>query len=211
MASRRSRFCIYSHHNSALFASSPSALRSEINSKSASAKRYVPCVSIFENLKFQPRLFHVYFLDNIWSSEIDFIVRRHDRLVILSFINSSPYQNDTNTANMNGHETTRFDDSIESMDYDLNPFETHESLQSKSPTENIVAPTVFDSAPIQLSTLSDEYDYYMREIGTTIKETTTLPPTTSTAIITTLRTTLPTTITSERKKLIINLYLLIYG
>lgn len=118
------------------------------------------------------------FLDNIWKSEIDFILNRNDRLVILSFINTSPYQNDTN-----GSEN-RFDNSVESLDYDLNPFETHESLQS--PTEGVHS-TLTGSSSIRISTFADEDD----EEDYDLMETTTLR--TSTVHSTTTRRFIPTT------------------
>lgn len=118
-------------------------------------------------------------------------MNRNDRLVILSFINTSPFQNDTN----------RFDNSVESLDYDLNPFETHESLQSpNTPTENFHS-TLTGSSPIQISSFSDDDDdYFMTE--TTTQRTTTTYRTTSTSsttqsTTTTERTTLPTPTTTE--------------
>lgn len=143
-------------------------------------------------------------LDNIWKSEIDFILNRNDRLVILSFINTAPYQNDTNASE------NRFDNSVESLDYDLNPFETHESLQSyNTPTEHFQ----ISSSPIQISTFPEEdEDYDLIETTTlrtsTLRITTTTPfipattPSTTTesstvAQIFTEATTLPTTTTEK--------------
>lgn len=142
------------------------------------------------------------FLDNIWKSEIDFIANRNDRLVILSFINTAPYQNDTNASE------NHFDNSVEALDYDLNPFETHESLQSpNTPTENFQS-TLTGSSPIQISTFDEDEDYDMLETTTlrtsthrststarvviTSTSTTEMPETTL-PTTTTVRTTLPTT------------------
>lgn len=154
-------------------------------------------------------LFHCFasicfiFLDNIWKSEIDFIINRNDRLVILSFINTSPYQNDSNS------NDNRFDNSVESLDYDLNPFETHESLQSyNTPTENLHS-TLTGSSSIQISTFPEEEDYDLHEettlrtstyritTSTTQLTTTITQPSTTTKIV--KETTLPTTITSTLK------------
>lgn len=38
----------------------------------------------------------VYFTEQIWRTELDFLVVHKDRLVVLSFMTSSPYQNDSN-------------------------------------------------------------------------------------------------------------------
>ena len=139
------------------------------------------------------------FLDNIWKSEIDFIVNRNDRLVILSFINSSPYQNDT-IKNARDRENHEFDDEIiESLDYDLDPFETHESMQSQvntpSPTENIVAPTIFDSAPIQFSsTFTENFDYFIPDLMSTAQSSSSV----GTIPSSTIKSTLPTTTTTMR-------------
>lgn len=129
--------------------------------------------------------------------------------MILSFINTSPYQNDSN-----GNEN-RFDNSVEALDYDLNPFETHESLQSYStPTENI-HPTLTGSSSIQISTFSeDDEDYDLLDATTTSRTSTfrststTTTTTQSTTVFTTqssstpatvqtVRTTLPTTTTAK--------------
>ena len=136
------------------------------------------------------------FLDNIWKSEIDFIINRNDRLVILSFINTSPYQNDTTPTE------NHFDNSVESLDYDLNPFETHESLHAQNtPTENFHS-TLTGSSPIQISSFSDDdEDYFMTETTTQRSTTKTYRTTTSTSTTTqststvqqTERTTLPIT------------------
>lgn len=121
--------------------------------------------------------------------------------MILSFINTSPYQNDTNSSE------NRFDNSVESLDYDLNPFETHESLQSyNTPTENIHS-TLTGSSPIQISTFSeDDEDYdlldattprtstYRSTSTTTVQSTTTMVYTTP-STVQTVRTTLPMTTT----------------
>ena len=63
-----------------------------------------------------------------------------------------------------------------------------------APTENIVAPTVFDSVPIQISTFADDYDFELPDID----EASTLPPSTTTTLrSTTVKTsTIPPT-TSE--------------
>lgn len=117
---------------------------------------------------------------------------------------------------MKSYESHQFDDDlIESLDYDLDPFETHENLQSHlntpSPTESIIAPTIFDSAPIQFSTYSDEFDYFMPREFSTIQSSTstvssTVPPTTTSTTTesttiktsTTLRTTEEPTTTTIR-------------
>ncbi|CRK92475.1 CLUMA_CG006047, isoform A [Clunio marinus] len=136
--------------------------------------------------------------DNIWKSEIDFILNRSDRLVILSFINTSPYQNDTISI-----ENRYDDDLIESLDYDLNPFETHESLQSFSaPTEGFQSTLTGSSSSIQISTFGEEdEDYDMLEtttLRTTTQRRTTLPTTTTST--TQFTTTTPrTTSTTVRK------------
>jgi hypothetical protein len=162
-------------------------------------------------------------LDNIWKSEIDFIVNRNDRLVILSFINTAPYQNDTVAIE------NRFDNSVESLDYDLNPFETHESYQSeRTPTETFQATlNAAGSSSIQISTFPEEdEDYDMVEITTlrtssTLRSTSTTPLTSttqsttpvqiftekatlSTTIMTTVKTTLPTTTTTQRQVVLTN-------
>lgn len=146
------------------------------------------------------------FVDNIWKSEVDFILNRNDRLVILSFINTSPYQNDTNSSE------NRFDNSVETLDYDLNPFETHESLQSyNTPTENIHQ-TLTGTSPIQISTFSeDDEDYDLLDATTTTPRTstyrststttTTQSTTSSSATVQTVRTTLPTTTTTLKTTL----------
>lgn len=65
-----------------------------------------------------------------------------------------------------------------------------------APTENIVAPTVFDSVPIQISTFADDYDFELPDIDATM-EARTLPPTTTTTMrSTTIKSTIPPT-TSE--------------
>lgn len=118
--------------------------------------------------------------------------------MILSFINTAPYQNDTNVSE------NRFDNSVESLDYDLNPFETHESLQSaRTPTENFQATLNLNAgSPIQISTFPEEdEDYDLPEVTTvrtssTFRSTTTTPLTTqstSTVQIFTEAPTLPTT------------------
>lgn len=134
------------------------------------------------------------FLDNIWKSEIDFIINRNDRLVILSFINTSPYQNDTTSTE------NRFDNSVESLDYDLNPFETHESLHShNTPTENFHS-TLTGSSPIQISSFSDDDDdYFMTETTTQRTTTSTYRSSTTTQSASTFQTeqtSLPTTPTT---------------
>lgn len=134
--------------------------------------------------------------------------------MILSFINTSPYQNDTNSSE------NRFDNSVESLDYDLNPFETHESLKSyNTPTDNLHS-TLTGSASIQISTFPEEEEDYDLPEETTLRTTTyrstirttqlastttqsttpksTVPPRTAqtteqTTLPTTLKTTLPTT------------------
>lgn len=126
-------------------------------------------------------------------------MNRNDRLVILSFINTSPYQNDTaTTAHENKYEDDDDDDLFESLDYD--PYKTHESLKSyNTPTETYL-PTLLDSVPIRISTYADDYD--MVELP---EEFTTTPVTSTTRKITTTSTTteLPittteTTTTTER-------------
>lgn len=136
--------------------------------------------------------------------------------MILSFINTAPYQNDTNT------RENRFDNSVESLDYDLNPFETHESLQSaRTPTENFQA----GSSSVQISTFPEEdEDYDMPETTTmrtssTFRSTTLLtsttqststiqiftePTTLPTTVTTTVKTTLPTTTTTQRQQVLTN-------
>lgn len=115
--------------------------------------------------------------------------------MILSFINTSPYQNDTSPTE------NHFDNSVESLDYDLNPFETHESLQSyNSPTENLHS-TFTGSSPIQISSFSedDDEDYFLTETTTQRSTTTYRAVITSTSTQTsttpTEQTTLPTTTT----------------
>lgn len=165
------------------------------------------------------------FVDNIWKSEIDFILNRNDRLVILSFINTAPYQNDTNSGE--GH----FDNSVESLDYDLNPFETHESLQSyNTPTEHFQPTMTGGTSPIQISTFPEEDEDYdlietttlrtttIRSTSTTpfvpttqststvtqiFTEPTTLPTTTTTTVKTTLPTTTTTTTTTTQRTLLL--------
>lgn len=134
-----------------------------------------------------------FILDNIWKSEVDFLLNRNDRLVILSFINTSPYQNDSNT---NGN---RFDNSVESLDYDLNPFETHESLQShNTPTEHFQS-TLTGSSPIQISTFPEEDEDYDLLETTTTQRTSTVRSTTTTPLIpTTITTTTPMTTTTTQ-------------
>ena len=136
-------------------------------------------------------------------------MKRNDRLVILSFINTAPYQNDSN---LHGN---RFDDGIESLDYDLDPFETHESLQSAHPPSanlNFNVPTTYYGSPsstsIQISTFSDfEEDWPPTTIptripkpSTTVKMTTTterpITSTTERLTTTTERTTTTTTTTT---------------
>lgn len=88
-------------------------------------------------------------------------------MVILSFINSSPYQNDTPT------NENRFDNSVEALDYDLNPFETHESLQAyNTPMENSPPTTLTGSSTIQISTFPEEDEDY--DLNEDFLETTTL-------------------------------------
>lgn len=146
-----------------------------------------------------------FILDNIWKSEIDFIINRNDRLVILSFINTSPYQNDSNTSE------NRFDNSVESLDYDLNPYETHESLQSyNTPTENLHSTlTGSSSSSIQISTFPEEDDYDFPEEETTLRTTTRRSTTSTTQLastttqssttLQTVQTTLPTITTTTLK------------
>lgn len=123
-------------------------------------------------------------------------MKRNDRLVILSFINTAPYQNDSNL-----HEN-RFDDGIESLDYDLDPFETHESLQSAHPSSanlNFNVPTTYYGSPsstsIQISKFPDfEEDWPPTTIPTKIPKTSTTERLTTT----TERTTTSTTTTTRR-------------
>jgi len=142
-------------------------------------------------------------VDNIWKSEIDFILNRNDRLVILSFINTSPYQNDTaTTLHENKYEDDDDDDLFESLDYD--PFKTHESLKSfNTPTETYL-PTLIDSIPIRISTYSDDYDFNFPEeiittpiTSTTRRTLTTELPTTEKITTTTLKPTTLLTSTEE--------------
>lgn len=125
--------------------------------------------------------------------------------MILSFINTSPYQNDTNGSD------NRFDNSVESLDYDLNPFETHESLQS--PTEGVRSTLTGSSSSIQISTFAEEdEDYDLIETTTvrpsTVRTTSTttrfIPTTQSTStvqIFTETTTALPTTTTTIKTTL----------
>lgn len=140
------------------------------------------------------RLFFFLFLDNIWKSEIDFILNRNDRLVILSFINTSPYQNDTNLSE------NHIDNSVESLDYDLNPFETHESMQSyNTPTEDIRAPHS-GSSPVQISSWSEEDDYFLQDLTTTTtRRTTTYRSTSTTPFVRPTTTTTSTQSTTEEQ------------
>lgn len=111
--------------------------------------------------------------------------------MILSFINTSPYQNDTSAGE------NRFDNSVESLDYDLNPFETHESLQSlNKPTENLQS-TLAGSSPIQISTFDDDDDeeYFLME--TTTLRPTTIRSTSTTTQLPSTTTHLTTTTTEE--------------
>lgn len=107
-------------------------------------------------------------LDNIWKSEIDFILNRNDRLVILSFINTSPYQNDTNSSE------NHFDNSVEALDYDLNPFETHAAMEKYHPATEENHSGHSGSSPVQISSWSEEDDYFLQDITTrTTRRTTT--------------------------------------
>lgn len=161
----------------------------------------MPCYSFFvlpTNTRFS--LFFFAFVDNIWKSEIDFVLNRNDRLVILSFINTSPYQNDTATAKS---PETKYedddDDLIESLDYDLNPFETHESLHSFDTPTQTYLPTLLDSIPGHISTYPDDYDFFKPEVTTTTTTTTTtLAPTTTSTEAPTTTVTQPSTTTTER-------------
>lgn len=134
--------------------------------------------------------------------------------MILSFINTAPYQNDTSTSE------NRFDNTVESLDYDLNPFETHESLQSaRTPTDNFQATL---NSPVQISTFPEEdEDYDLPPETTTMRTSSTFRSTTPltsitqststvqiftqppTTVPTTLRTTLPTTTTTTTQRPIV--------
>ncbi|KAG5682306.1 hypothetical protein PVAND_011666 [Polypedilum vanderplanki] len=136
--------------------------------------------------------------DNIWKSEIDFLLNRNDRLVILSFINTSPYKNETTSSNNVHNQKYDEENSIEALDYDLNPFETHENLKSfNTATETYQPPTSYDSqSNIRISTYADEdYEIFMPEITTILHTTTTLPS--STFRSTLPQTTTKTTVTTQ--------------
>lgn len=117
------------------------------------------------------------------------MVRRNDRQVILNFVSNNlpSYQNDTNDYIMNN----KFDDSIESIDYDLDTFETHESLQSQKPilidsgrstftyTAAVTTPT-----PTEYLTTQPTYETTMRRTTLTTSSTSTTTTTMEPTILT---------------------------
>uniref|UniRef100_A0AAG5CZ11 Protein tincar n=1 Tax=Anopheles atroparvus TaxID=41427 RepID=A0AAG5CZ11_ANOAO len=126
--------------------------------------------------------------DNVWRTDLDFMVTHSDRLVVLSFMTSSPtYANSTATSTArpplselerklyrNGYfeqsdlveKFADYDDSLGALDTSDEAFRTHEALEMGT----LFAGAVDGGSPIAISTMEN---FHVAEPPTTLH---TLPP-----------------------------------